>query len=387
MPSRYKAKKVSLDAFLQARTIPPINDQEEEVGSRAITRPEHVVKEPAPQLPQMDKLTFCARFKLPVQECLSRLRQFHHHQANSLKGHPIDDPGSHHKRVQFLADLWFREYRLQDMMTGFDPTSLDDLLSFIISERVASKYVDNGYHSRPQSLQRFCELRDQDGQQCQFRKWFDFCDMHHAEDTQDGDIVWVKNQSKYADPYDDDWRNETTLVMLHKIDAAEQHRFDTWSLANISTVQLSSLVCEFQKHPALDFLASRAHDLQNCDLNNPRELFSYQTSQHSLRERTSKFVCTLEQLSAFYEINFECFQLRVLAQLGTYKKNLLNCLLNGYLGLDVLYSLSHLTKFVEIRHNSVTPEVVTAWLAKHGPKRLWEFIKELVVEYDTATLQ
>ncbi len=320
------------------------------------------------ELPQMEKEIFKAKFKGRIQNLMLEIREYHHKQAEELEKQGIPNQSSYDiaqfKREKYASQLFYERYKFDKSMEGYDSEPMLDLLRFIMTERIIST-KNMRFHSYPKNPNRFCQSEEC----CPLKEWVDWCDLRHVEDIQNGDILWTKCEDNYMDDPD-----ITALVMVYR-----KNTFDDYSIFQLCKIKAP--FWEENKYvKSMDFFEHYNHLLKNLDVT---EYYhgNYKTSNYEIKSDQSKFICSLAELSYFYKTNFDFNQLSALVCIGWHEKNLLNYLLSGLLPINVLQSLKHIEGHIEISiENTITPEKMSNWIKEHGEKRVWQFLKALIIQ-------
>ena len=337
------------------------------------------------KLQAMAKADFSVKFKLPIQRYMNQVRQFHHTQARKLVANKakVDETASFKERSQHALDLFYKKYKFVEQMEGFDPQPMIDVYLFIANNRISTRQT-NKYHSEPKSLRRFCECRDVEDEHyytnkpCELRRHFDWCDLHHVEDLEDGAILWTKCSSRGYD-FDDYERDFHSLVMLHNMERSD-YTFDTIQLSRV--VELDS-EAKIAKNTAWDTFRYCENEVKKADVSTTtRSTFAYETTTDAIQNSSSRFLCSLKMLSEWYRIpNLEFFHLNTLVHLGSGAKNLLNYFLSGLLSSLIYTSLGCMKTFVAVEQNHVTPKKLAKWITVHTATYVWTHLAELIVQH------
>lgn len=191
-----------------------------------------------------------------------------------------------------------------------------EVFQFIINYRVDTKSTNNEYHSRPQSLKRFCQFE----KDCVLKQHYQWCDMCHPEDLQPGDII-------ITHCYNANNENRTTLVMIQQLGE-----------------EIRCLPLHVFKNSRNNFITKYVYPKEREKIflsqTNNIETYLYTTQQMIKSAVCSRFVASLEELCDFHNIpDFHDFHFFMLAERFSNSESMLNLLLNGQLPREELLKI------------------------------------------------
>ncbi len=269
------------------------------------------------------------------------------------------------KRRLFAVELFVKENMWVDM-EGFAQYQMGELFEYIVAYRLRN--FKRGFHSRPMSLQRFCPDSSSNSRmaRCKLKKLLGWCDMHHVEDVENGDILYTKCHENF------DYDTVTCVVMLAPHKYSHHDGYTPLFLAPIVT---SFLDKDSRVKSFFDFVEGETKNMG--DFYYPPHDNGWELCETYFHESKSRYIASFARFTAWvvshYHLTtrqknqFKFDHCVFLEKIGYNGKHFLNLLVNGCLPRQVLlYVLEQDLKVKNVAANRVKPEMFIDWIKECG---------------------